>query len=174
MKRLMIDMDNCVTDAYFMKHINDFLGTDYILDNQDDFYLQHLTGDRINDFWQYMSNNNFYGDCPLIDGCFEALELLNRKYELYIVTAYIYDSVPDISADNLKNKYNYLREKLPFISPEQYIFISNKNLIHFDIGIDDRLDNLNSSDQKILMTAWHNKNIGEVNEDRNRFRWSCN
>jgi len=159
MKRLMIDMDNCITDAYFMEHINKFLGTNYKLEEQEDFYLQNLTGDRMNEFWEYMNHNNFYDDSPLIDGCFEVLEELNKKYELYIVTSYLYDSKPDISGDNLKNKYNYLKNKLPFISPKQYIFISDKNLIHFDIGLDDRIDNLNNCDKKLLMNAWHNKKI---------------
>ena len=159
MKRLMIDMDNCVTNAYFMEHINKFLGTNYKLDDQTDFYLQNLTGDRINEFWKYMSNNNFYGDCPLIEGCYEALEILNKKYELYIVTAYLYDSEPDISGDNLKNKYDYLKKRLPFISPKQYIFISDKTLIHFDVGVDDKMNNLLNCDKKYLMNAWHNKNI---------------
>lgn len=162
MKRLMIDMDNCITDAYFMERINEFLGTDYKLEDQDDFYLQNLTGDRKEEFYQFMADKTFYGDCPLIDGCKEALEILNKKYELYIVTNYLYlEHEPDISSNNLKDKYEYLKKNLPFISPKQYIFMKNKNLIHWDIAVDDRIDNLENADQKLLMTAWHNKKIRE-------------
>ena len=163
MKKLMIDMDNCITDAYFMERINDFLGTNYKLEDQEDFYLQNLAGDRKTEFWKYMENRSFYGkDCPLIEGAYEALERLNQKYELYIVTNYIYkNSDPDISGNNLRDKYYYLREKLPFISPEQYIFMPNKNLIHWDITIDDREDNMRNADTKILMSAWHNKKLSE-------------
>ena len=66
----------------------------------------------------------------------------------------------------MKFKYKYLKKKLPFIDPKQYIFIENKNLIYSDIAIDDRLSHLNNADKKILLTAWHNKNIKdeELNE----------
>ena len=160
MKKIMIDMDNCITDAYFMERINEFLGTNYVLCEQNDFHLQNLTGERKPEFWKYMLDNTFYGDCPLIEGCYEALEILNRKYKLYIVTDYLYpESNPDISGKVLADKYEYLKEKLPFISPKQYIFIKDKSIIHWDIAIDDRVENLENADKKILMNAWHNKNI---------------
>ena len=54
-----------------------------------------------------------------------------------------------------------IMKKLPFISPKQYIFIENKSLIKSDIAIDDKIDNLENSDKKILMNAWHNKKIKE-------------
>ena len=47
MKKLMIDMDNCITNSYFINFINKFLGTNYELDYQKDFYLQHLLGDQM-------------------------------------------------------------------------------------------------------------------------------
>lgn len=162
MKRLMIDMDNCITDALFMDRINEFLGTNYKLEEQTEFRLQKITGNKINDFWDYMKDKSFYDDAPLIDDVYETLEILNKKYDLYIITAFIYpDSNPDISANNLKFKYEYLKRKLPFISPKQYIFLENKNLIHSDIAIDDRISHLENTDKKILMTAWHNKNLKE-------------
>lgn len=162
MKKLMIDMDNVITDALFIEKVNEFLGTDYKMNEQKDFILQNLVpDDKKNAYWKYMLENSFYGtDCPLIEGAYEALEKLNKKYELYIVTAYLYtDSNPDISGVNLKNKYDYLKEKFPFISPKQYIFIENKNLINWDIAIDDRTINLESANKKILMSAWHNRDL---------------
>ena len=143
MKRLMIDMDNCITDALFMDRINEFLGTNYKLEEQTEFRLQKITGDRIDEFWQFMKDKSFYDDAPLIKGAYKALEILNKKYDLYIITAFIYpNSNPDISSNNLKFKYEYLKKKLPFISPKQYIFIENKNLIHSDIAIDDKITHL--------------------------------
>ena len=113
-----------------------------------------------------MEDKSFYDDAPLIDGVYEALEILNKKYELYITTAYIYTETPDISSNNLKFKYEYLKKKLPFISPKQYIFIENKSLIKSDIAIDDKIVNLENADKKILINSWHNKNIKdeELNE----------
>ena len=161
MKRLMVDLDNCITDGLYIERINDFLNTDYKLEEQTEFKLQNLTGSRISEFFEYMEDKSFYDDAPLIDGVYEALEILNKKYELYITTAYIYTETPDISSNNLKYKYEYLKKKLPFISPKQYIFIENKSLIKSDIAIDDKIDNLENADKKILMNAWHNKRIKE-------------
>ena len=56
MKRLMIDMDNCITDALFIERINEFLGTNYKLNEQSEFRLQNLLGNKVNDFWKYMEN----------------------------------------------------------------------------------------------------------------------
>ena len=160
MKRLVVDMDNCITNALFIDRINEFLKTNYVLEEQKEFKLQNLAGNRISDYWKFMKDKSFYDDAPLIDGAYDVLETLNKKYELYIVTAYLYlDSNPDISANNLKEKYEYLKRKLPFISPKQYIFIDNKNLIESDIAIDDRIENLENSKTKLLFSAWHNKKI---------------
>ena len=162
MKRLMIDMDNCITDALFMDRINEFLGTNYKLEEQTEFRLQKITGDRIDEFWQFMKDKSFYDDAPLIKGAYKALEILNKKYDLYIITAFIYpNSNPDISSNNLKFKYEYLRKNLPFISPKQYIFIEDKEIIQSDIAIDDRLKHLKSAKTKILFDAWHNRNISD-------------
>ena len=60
MKRLMVDMDNCITDALFIERVNEFLGTSYNIDDQNDFELQNLTGERKDEFWQYMSDKSFY------------------------------------------------------------------------------------------------------------------
>ena len=62
MKTLMIDMDNCITDALFIERINEFLGTNYKLEDQTEFRLQKLTGDRIDEFWQFMKDKSFYDE----------------------------------------------------------------------------------------------------------------
>ena len=163
MKRLMVDLDNCITNALYLERVNEFLKTDYKLEDQTEFELQKLTGKRINEFWKYMEDKSYYDDAPLIEGAYDALKVLNDKYELYVITAYICkDSSPDISGNNLKYKYEYLKRKLPFIDPEQYVFTEKKNLIHSDIAIDDKINNLENADKKILINAWHNKNISDI------------
>lgn len=99
------------------------------------------------------------------------LKKLNKKYDIYIVTSYIWEDLTDITSDNLKNKYIYLKEKLPFIPPEKYIFTTNKNIINFDIRIDDKIQNLGNGELKLLFSAWHNKNIlQETLNDENIIR----
>ena len=50
---------------------------------------------------------------------------------------------------------------LPFINPKKYIFTTNKNLMNFDIRLDDKLENIINGEIKLLMNAWHNRNISE-------------
>ena len=159
MKKLMVDMDNVITDGRYLDYINEFLNTDYKLENQTEYYLQDLVGDRVDEFWKEFGNKNVYQDAPLIEGCYKALEELNKKYEVYIVTAYFWGGSNEAISNNIKDKYNYLTEKLPFISPQNFIFTSNKHLIDSDIVIDDRINNLSNGKLKLLFNAWHNRNI---------------
>lgn len=162
MKTIMIDMDDVITHNYTMKYINEFLNTNLKLEDQDDFYLQNLTGDRVEEYYKYISKRNLYGDCPLIDDCYRVLERLNKNYKLFIATSFLWNQNSnnnDSSGTNLSNKYYYLKEKLPFIKPEQYIFITDKTLLDLDIKIDDKISNLDNCKTKILFKNWHNKNI---------------
>lgn len=171
MKTLMIDMDNVITDSRFLDLINEFLGTNYEWNDFKTYYLQEIIGDKKEGFWNYVKDRNFYEGATLFEGCYDVLKELNDKYDLYIVTAYLWNDVIDISGDNLRNKYYYLREMLPFINPNKYIFTTNKNLLKFDIRIDDRLDNIMEADTKILFTAWHNRDLDDkFLEDNNVIR----
>jgi 5'(3')-deoxyribonucleotidase len=171
MKTLMIDMDNVITDSRFLDLINEFLGTNYEWNDFKTYYLQEIIGDKKEEFWNYVKDRNFYEGATLFEGCYDVLRKLNDKYDLYIVTAYLWNDVIDISGDNLRNKYYYLKEMLPFINSNKYIFTTNKNLLKFDIRIDDRLDNIMEADTKILFTAWHNRDLDDkFLEDNNVIR----
>ena len=158
-KTIMIDMDNVITDGIFLDLINEFLKTNYKLLDLNNYYLQELIDDRKEEFWNFVKEKNFYEGAELFDGCYEVLEKLNQVYDVYIVTAYLWNGTIDLSGNNLKNKYYYLREKLPFIPPEKYVFTTNKNLMYFNIRIDDKIENIEKGDVKILMNAWHNKKL---------------
>lgn len=161
MKTLMIDMDQVITDSLFIDLINEFLGTNYKLNDFKNYYLQDVIRDKKEEFWNFVKDRSFYEGATLFEGCYEVLEKLNKKYDVYIVTAYLWNDVIDVSGDNLRNKYYYLREMLPFISPNKYIFTTNKNLLKFDIRIDDKLENISGADTKILFTAWHNRDLSD-------------
>ena len=161
MKTLMVDMDNVITDSLFLDLINEFLGTSYKHNDLENYYLQELIKSQKEEFWNFVKDKNFYEDAPLFKDCYETLNKLNQIYDLYIVTAYLWNDCLDLSGDNLKNKYYYLREKLPFIDPKKFIFTTNKNIMNFDIRIDDKLENIEKADTKLLFTAWHNRNLSD-------------
>lgn len=162
MKTIMVDMDNVITDGVFKDYIEDFYGKKINLDEIKTYtYVQDVTQENKNEFWEYVKEKNFYYNAPLLDGCYEVLEKLNKKFDLYILTSYLWNETIDLSGDNLKNKYHYLKESLPFIGPEKYIFSTTKSLMNFDIRIDDRLSNLAGADTKLLFSAWHNRDISD-------------
>ena len=112
MKTIMVDMDNVITDSRFFVLINEFLGTNYEWNDFKTYYLQEIIGDKKEEFWNYVKDRNFYEGATLFEGCYDVLRKLNDKYDLYIVTAYLWNDVIDISGDNLRNKYYYLRNLL--------------------------------------------------------------
>lgn len=161
MKTLMVDMDNVITDGVFKEYIEEFYGKKLDLEEIKAYtYVQEATKENSREFCEFVKEKDFYFNAPLFEGCYEALEKLNKKFDLYIVTSYLWNEMIDLSGNNLKNKYYYLKEKLPFIGPEKYIFSTTKKLINFDIRIDDRLDNLVGAETKLLFSAWHNRDIG--------------
>lgn len=171
MKTIMVDMDNVITDGVFLNYINEYLKANYKLgDFREYHYVQGLIGDN-HGFWDWVSDKNFYEQAPLLEGCYEVLKKLNDVYDVYIVTTYLWNEAKDISGYNLMNKYYYLKDMLPFIGPEKYIFTSNKKMINFDIRIDDRIGNLEGAETKLLFTAWHNKDMtDEELKDKNIIR----
>ena len=161
MKTIMVDMDNVITDSIFFELINEFLGSNYKREELKGYYLQELVKDKKEEFWNFVKERNFYEGASLFEGCYEVLEMLNKVYDVYIVTAYLWNDCLDISGDNLRNKYYYLREKLPFINSDKYIFTTNKNIMNFDIRIDDKLENIENGKIKLLFSAWHNTDLDD-------------
>lgn len=79
---------------------------------------------------------------------------------LYIISAYIFRDKPEISGNQLKNKFDYLTKNLPFIDLKKFIFLSDKELVDADIRIYDSVDKLKGkAEMKLLFMAYHNKNI---------------
>ncbi len=159
MKTLMIDMDDVITDNQFSTFLEEFLNKKIDLNPTNIKYKQDLIKGKEEEFKNIYEYKNLYKNAPLLNDCFETLQKLNQTYDIYIVTSYIWGKDIINPAENLKNKFNYLKEQLPFINPDKYIFIQNKKLIHFDIKIDDRLSGLENADTKILFSAWSNESI---------------
>jgi 5'(3')-deoxyribonucleotidase len=100
-------------------------------------------------------------NAALADNCFETMNKLNNKYQVYICTTYIWSEIVKDCGDILKYKYDFLYKELPFINPNKYIFATNKKLINCDVKIDDKLENLEGASIKLLFTAYHNKNLSD-------------
>lgn len=162
MKKIMIDMDDVICEGGFIYQLNKFLGTSYTISDMKGYYMQELIpNDKVDEWNEYITNVNLYEDGNhFIEGALETIEELNRHYEVYIVTAYIFRDTPTMSGKHLYNKYEYLCNNMPFLHPSRFIFCDAKNLIKCDVKIDDKLSNiLENTETKLLFDAYHNREI---------------
>lgn len=165
-KKIMIDMDDVITTGGFLYLINKFLKTNYTMENFNEFYMQDMLPDK-KAFFEWFVNENQYDYCEMLPGAKEVIEELNKEYDVYIGTSYVFRDIPEESSIFLKQKCDYLTKELPFISPFQYIFIYDKSILNVDIKIDDKPDNLSNCDRKLLFNAWHNKNLTKDELEQN-------
>lgn len=159
-KKLMVDMDDVICTDGFLFLINKYLNTNYTYEDFDDFYMQDIISNK-EEFFNWFKNQNVYDYCRLNDDCYDVLKELNDVYDLYIGTSYIWREIISESGFVLGQKFGYLQRELPFISPYQYIFISDKSVLDMDIKIDDRIDNLSNCQVKLLFSAYHNKKYSD-------------
>lgn len=164
MKSIMVDMDDVITYGNFSRIVEDYLG--YVPDYGKNYYMQDILGDKKDDFFRKFKDMNLYENATLLPDCYDALKALSEHYNIYICTDYIWREIVPYAGNNLKNKYEFLYEKLDFINPRNFIFTADKSVVNCDIKIDDKINNIEGAFTKLLFTAWHNKDFTdeELNE----------
>lgn len=161
-KRIMIDMDDVIVANGLQNMMSDFLKQE-VYNDGDNYYIQDLLGDRKKEFFEEFITKNLYDYVEEVEGAFEVIEKLSKKYDIHICTAYIWREIKEHAGLNLNNKYNYLYSKLPFLDPEKFIFTGDKSIVKCEIKIDDKIDNLtNATEKKILFPAFHNRNANKI------------
>jgi len=172
MKSIMVDMDDVLTYGTFIEKAEKFLGRKVDFSNLNGYYIQEqIFGDKINEFFDKLKDEDLYDGAVLLPDCYDTLKELSKYYKIYICTDYLWKEMIKYSGNNLKNKYNFLYEQLEFIPPKNYIFTGDKSVVNCDIKIDDKIDNIEGADIKLLFTAWHNKNISDEElKERNVIR----
>ena len=161
MKKLIIDMDDVLCEKGFLRMVNAFLGTDYQEEDAGSYYINDLIPkEKFSEWLQFFEENNVYDYVNLKENVQEVLKKLNETYDIYIATSYVFRDDNQLSGKSLKDKFEYLYKNFPFINPEKYIFITNKEIIKADIRIDDSIQKLEGDAEiKLLFTAYHNVNI---------------
>ena len=162
-KSIMIDMDEVIVVGRFSDYLVEFLGN-VNFENLHTQNRQDLIKGREEEFKRIYKYKNLYknnnGDyIEPLPNCVDVIKKLNEVYDVYIVTSYIWKEDVIDAATNLKNKYEYLHYWFPFIDTNKFIFMTNKTKIKYDIGIDDRISNLQSCNKKLLFTEFRNKKI---------------
>lgn len=161
MKTIMVDMDDVLTYGNFSKILEDYLGYKPAYDSIKTYYIQDILGDKKEDFFNKFKDMDMYENATLLPDSYEVLKELSNYYKIYICTDYIWREIVEFAGNNLRNKYNFLYEKLDFIEPKNFIFVGDKSIVNCDIKIDDKLNNIEGAKTKLLFTAWHNKDLTE-------------
>lgn len=163
MKKLFIDVDDVICDNGFLVLLNDFLQSDYTVDDFSTYYIEDSVihdEEQKKEFYKYIANKNTYDNAYLFPRAKEVLEKLNKVYDIYICSSCAIDipGLKEASGVFYLNKYNYLIENLPFLDINKFIFTGCKNVFKADIQIDDRLSHLQGDvETKLLYSAFHNK-----------------
>lgn len=161
-KKLLLDVDEVICFTGFLPLINEFMNTNYVIDDFEDYYIDEVAipKERFDEFNEFCKNRNLYENAHILPGAIETIKALNEVYDIYICSSCINPFDVKGSGRLFLYKYNFLMKVLPFIKPEKYIFTSVKNMFIADIQIDDRLSNLNGNiETKILFPSYHNKYI---------------
>lgn len=164
MKKMMIDMDDVICAGGFLYQLNKFLKTNYSEDDMTSYYMQELIPEENREEWnKYIAEQNIYKEGNVFfPDALKTIEKLSKKYEVYIVTAYVFREFANKSGNHLYNKFRCLCENMPFLDPTHFIFCDHKELISCDIKIDDKLVNImENADTKLLFDAYHNRNISD-------------
>lgn len=161
-KKILLDVDEVICFSGFLPLINEFMGTNYVIDDFSDYYIDEVVipKDRFELFNKFIENKNMYDYATLLPDSVESIKYLNDLYNIYICSSCINPFNINGSGRLFADKYNYLINILPFLKPENFIFTNAKNMLKADIQIDDRLSNLNNDiETKILFPSYHNKDI---------------
>lgn len=160
-QKMLVNMDNIITTGGFLYLINQFLGTEY--KEEDIEKLQILDQIPNQDaFYKWFVCQNIYDHCNLLPNAYEVLQELNENYDLFIGSSYLFPELLTESGHILKQKFDYLIEKLPFINPTKYLFLVDFSLLNISIKIDNKIESLENAKQKYLFTSYHNLDISKT------------
>lgn len=93
----------------------------------------------------------FFREIPLMEGARDAIRDLMERYEIFITTAAM--EYPH----SFTEKYEWIKEHLPFFPDSHIVFCGDKSIIHADFLIDDTPHHFaRFAGQGILFSAPHN------------------
>jgi len=157
MKRVLVDMDEVIADTtlgminWYKKEFGGDIDYAKMLEGQSlvkGFPDEHQAAVR-----QQLYEPGFFRHLPIIEDSIEVLEQLNKKYEVYIVSA------ATEFPNSLTDKYNWLMEHYPFFTWKQLVLCGMKSMIQADFMIDDHAKHLEAFQGKpYLFSAPHNLN----------------
>ena len=156
MKRLIVDMDDVLADAtgQFINYYERDFGVRverHVLNGKEEGEGFPGNHDVLR---KYPYQVNFFRTMDVNADSQAVLEQLNKKYELFIVSAAM--EFPQ----SLTEKLEWLNKHFPFLNWKQFVFCGSKAVVHGDFMIDDLPHNLERfNGRKLLFTAPHNTHV---------------
>jgi 5'-nucleotidase len=110
--------------------------------------------------YDYLLEPNFFLNLDIKPNAREVMDQLNEDNEVYIVTAYHYDTCAD--------KARWVIKNLPFLDiRRQLVFMYDKFMFNADILIDDGAHNITAfPNDVIIFDAPHNRYLGDLRYKR--------
>ena len=173
MKKIMIDLDDVIVDhSGYLELVNQFLNTNHVIEDVKGFYIQDLVPEaKKEEFTEFFISKNIYDYSEIFPNCIKVIKELKEKYEVYICSTYVFRDHLLYSGDALKYKFEFLVKNFPFLDPNRFTFHTNKSILNCEIKIDDRIENLENAEIKILYDSYHNKAISDKElKERNVIR----
>ncbi|MFT3704898.1 MAG: 5'(3')-deoxyribonucleotidase [Agriterribacter sp.] len=138
MERIIIDMDEVMCDtmgAMFDWYIKTY-GDDIVYPDMKGSWLLGIPEKNRSVVRDRLFSQGFFRHLPVMENCIDVVNELNKKYEVFIVSAAM--EFPN----SLKDKLEWLNEYFPFLSWRQLVLCGDKRMIAGDYMIDDHVRNL--------------------------------
>lgn len=161
-KKILLDVDEVICFAGFLEAINEFMGTNYEIDDFTEFYIDEVAvpKERMNEFNNFISDRNIYNEAQILPNAKEVIKELNEVYDIYICSSCLHQFDIKKSGYFYKYKFDFLVNNFPFLNPKNFIFTDVKHIFKADIQIDDNIKKLDPEiETKILFPSYHNKDI---------------
>ena len=113
-KVLLLDVDEVIVFSGFLEAVNEFMHTDYEIDDFTDYYIDEVVipKERMPEFNNFLRNRNMYEKPNLLPNAVEVIKKLNEKYDIYLLSSCVNFFDVDGSGRNFADKYNFLIKTL--------------------------------------------------------------
>ena len=165
-KKILLDIDEVFCFSGYLELVNEFLGTNYKIDDFKDYYIDEVAipTAKKEAFYEFASTKDQYAKPVILPGAIDALSILSKYYDIYPCSDCRNPFDLKNSGRIFKSKFEMLYRLIPeeVIPAKNYIFTGAKNVCVGDIQIDDLVSNLNPDIPiRILFPAYHNKNVSD-------------
>lgn len=153
-KRIAFDMDETICDT-MARHLDwynqEFHQSLTKMDLMGTKIYQKVPPECAAKVKSYPDNPDFFVDLAPYDNAVAVLRELHEKFDIYIATAAMEHP------SSFAPKYEWLTKYLPFLSPLNFIFCGNKNVLNMDYLVDDSPRHFEGfAGIGVLFTAPHN------------------